>query len=138
MANVLNKTTGQFLKSVNEPDYPQDEWIWAPDLSAFSVIGGYNSKYVVLPATNPVQIMSEQDRALIDEQEAAQDAVNVKTEVKQTWDINYSNTKPLSLLLLNLYNEIKNSLKADAVDSPLPDLTEQDIKNLFETIVDGN
>lgn len=32
MANVINRTTKQYLKSVNTPDYPEDEWIINPDL----------------------------------------------------------------------------------------------------------
>jgi len=30
MANVLNKITKQYLKSVNTPDYPTSEWIINP------------------------------------------------------------------------------------------------------------
>lgn len=33
MANVLNRTTKQYLLSVNTPDYPETEWIINPDLS---------------------------------------------------------------------------------------------------------
>jgi len=30
MSNVINKTTGQYLQSVNTPDYKTDEWIINP------------------------------------------------------------------------------------------------------------
>lgn len=49
MANVLNRTTGATLPyrkdyrpSVNEPDYPEVDWIWDPDLSA---VAGFDSIY---------------------------------------------------------------------------------------------
>lgn len=34
MSDVVNRTTGQYLKSVNTPDYPEADWIINPDLSA--------------------------------------------------------------------------------------------------------
>jgi hypothetical protein len=42
MANVLNRTTKQFLASVNTPDYSEADWIVNPDLTA---VAGYPSKY---------------------------------------------------------------------------------------------
>ena len=32
MANVINRITKQYLKSVNTPDYPELEWIINPEL----------------------------------------------------------------------------------------------------------
>lgn len=34
MANVLNKQTLRYLRSVNTPDYPTSEWLINPDISA--------------------------------------------------------------------------------------------------------
>jgi hypothetical protein len=34
VANVLSRTTGAYLASVNTPDYPETDWIINPDLSA--------------------------------------------------------------------------------------------------------
>lgn len=45
MSNVLNRTTKQYLPSVNTPDYPSDEWIINPDLSAVTDLP---SKYWVI------------------------------------------------------------------------------------------
>ncbi len=42
MANVLNRTTKQYLESVNTPDYPTEDWIINPDLSSVS---GVDKKY---------------------------------------------------------------------------------------------
>ena len=36
MANVLNRTTLQYLISVNTPDYPDTDWIINPDMSGLS------------------------------------------------------------------------------------------------------
>lgn len=33
MANVINKTTFKYLRSVNTPDYPEEDWVINPDVS---------------------------------------------------------------------------------------------------------
>lgn len=45
MANVLNRQSRLYLKSVNTPDYPESDWIINPDLSAVS---GLPSQYWVI------------------------------------------------------------------------------------------
>lgn len=49
MADVLHRTAGatfpyrkDYRQSVNEPDFPQADWIWDPDLSA---VAGFDSIY---------------------------------------------------------------------------------------------
>ena len=42
MANVINTTTLQFLRSVNSPDYPAPTWKRNPDMSA---VDGVDRKY---------------------------------------------------------------------------------------------
>ena len=34
MADVVNKATGQYRRSVNTPDFPDTEWLINPDLTA--------------------------------------------------------------------------------------------------------
>ncbi len=38
MGNVLNRTTGIYLESVNTPDYPSEDWVINPDLSTVSSV----------------------------------------------------------------------------------------------------
>lgn len=38
MADVVNRTTVQYLRSVNTPDYPTGSWIINPDLSALASV----------------------------------------------------------------------------------------------------
>jgi len=45
MADVLNRTTRELLRSVNTPDYPAADWIASPDLSA--VAGFPTWKWVI-------------------------------------------------------------------------------------------
>jgi hypothetical protein len=42
MSNVINRTTKQYLQSVNTPDYPETDWISDPDLTA---VEGVAQKY---------------------------------------------------------------------------------------------
>ena len=84
MSDVLNRTTGltypygkDYRKSVNEPDFPQVDWIWEPDLSA---VVGFNSIYwditgdvvsLVDQATRDARDAEIAAQALIDERDAA-------------------------------------------------------------------
>ena len=34
MANVINRTTYEYLESVNTPDYSEVDWLHDPDVSA--------------------------------------------------------------------------------------------------------
>lgn len=43
--DVLNRTTKELRRSVNEPDYLIEDWIHGPDLSA---VTGYDSRYWVI------------------------------------------------------------------------------------------
>ncbi len=71
MAAVLNRTTKQYLKSVNEPDYPLTGWIHSPALTA---VVGYSSKYWVITG-DVVSLMSQAEMDAVDlaEQEAEKD-----------------------------------------------------------------
>lgn len=42
MGDVLNRATGQYLKSVNTPDFDPEKWIINPDLKD---VGGVDQKY---------------------------------------------------------------------------------------------
>ena len=54
MADVLNRVTKQFLRSVNTPDYPAEDWIINPDLTEVAAVPWRYWKIVgdaVLPMT---------------------------------------------------------------------------------------
>jgi hypothetical protein len=67
MANVLNRTTKQYLPSVNEPDYPQVDWIWNPNLGA---VTGFASKYWTITG-DVVTLMNQGARDAVDAAELA-------------------------------------------------------------------
>lgn len=67
MANVLNRSTKELRRSVNTPEYPAEDWIINPDLSA---VDGYASKYWVISG-DTVSLMDEAARAAVDEAESA-------------------------------------------------------------------
>lgn len=62
MANVLNRTTREYLRSVHDPDYPVQDWIHNPDLSA---VVGYPSKYWVITG-DAVSLMTQSERDAVD------------------------------------------------------------------------
>lgn len=78
MANVLNRTTLQYLKSVNTPDYDPADWIINPDLSA---VNGVPKKYWKISG-NSVLEMTPQEKSDKD-----QELANTPTNIPQTKNI---------------------------------------------------
>ena len=62
MASVINKTTNQYLASVNTPDYSESDWVINPDLSSVS---GIASKYWKVVDGQVVE-MSSGEKAVVD------------------------------------------------------------------------
>lgn len=60
MASVLNKTTLEFISSVNTPDYPEDKYIINPDMSA---VAGVPQKYWKLAGSVPVPMTDTEKTA---------------------------------------------------------------------------
>ena len=73
MASALNRTTKQYLTSVNTPDYPVADWIIDPDLSA---VVGFPSIYWVITG-DVVTLMTQVERDAVDATilEASRDAL---------------------------------------------------------------
>ncbi len=69
MADVLNRTTLQFLASVNTPDFPVGSWVIDPDMSA---VANVPQKYWLLTG----DVVSEMDQA-------AKDVVNAAAAAAQ-------------------------------------------------------
>lgn len=83
MANVLNRTTKQFLASANTPDFPLLDWIHNPDMSA---VTGFDSRYWIISG-DVVTLMDAPSRAALDAAavEAARD--ELANQLDQTEDI---------------------------------------------------
>lgn len=63
MANVINRTTLEYLTSVNTPDYPTGSWIINPDLSALTNVP---SKYWKVVADSVLQMNTTEKNAVDD------------------------------------------------------------------------
>lgn len=83
MASVLHRTTKQYLASANTPDYPVQDWIINPDLSA---VDGWAQKYWIITG-DLVSLADANARAAIDaaETEAQRDAITAQLD--QTEDV---------------------------------------------------
>ena len=122
--DVLNRTTRQFLRSVNEPDYPKSEWIWEPDLGA---VTGIDSKYWVV-AGDVVSLMKQADRDEVDATLAAQAVATDRAEQKARLD----SERLLKGMVLWVRDEL-NELRAK---HSLPPLTAKEIKAAIKGHVD--
>lgn len=63
MADVLNRLTKQFLRSVNTPDYPEADWIINPDLSR---VDGIPWRYWKIVGDAVVEMTTE-EKAIVDQ-----------------------------------------------------------------------
>lgn len=62
MANVIHRTTLQYLKSVNTPDYPESDWIRNPDMS---LVAQVPQKYWKIDGEQ-VKPMTQVERDVVD------------------------------------------------------------------------
>lgn len=96
MATVLNRTTKQYLESVNTPDYPAAQWIHNPNLSA---VQGWPSKYWTISGDN-VLLMSEGERNNIDAIELSNSRDRTSNRMDDIEDI----VRALGLSVIDLTN----------------------------------
>ena len=68
MANVLNRTSKQYRASVNTPDFPVQDWIINPDISA---VVGFDRKYWIITGDS-VTLMDQTARDALDAAEFIQ------------------------------------------------------------------
>ncbi len=83
MSDVLNRTTGQFLKSVHTPDFDVADWIINPDLTA---VAGQPSKYWLI-AGDVVSLASAGEQTTIDSDLAAATDLASKDSAKTAVDV---------------------------------------------------
>lgn len=133
MASVLNRTTKEFLRSVNTPEYDVAEWIINPDLSA---LAGVPIKYWKISG-DAVTEMTQAEKDAVDAAEQSARVAAIKAALKARFDEESDNTKALGLLMLELYQLIRSEIKPAALNNPLPDITPSQAKARFNSIVDG-
>lgn len=83
MAHVLNRTTKQFIRSVNTPDFDVADWIINPDLTA---VAGQPSRYWLI-AGDVVSLMGAPAQAVVDADIAAAKVAVEKVAAKNSIDV---------------------------------------------------
>lgn len=86
MADVLNRTTKQFLRSVNTPEYDPADWIVNPDLAA---VAGVHRKYWKIDGDTVLE-MSTAEKQAVDDQEKQNLISGYKVRVGDTFQIVFS------------------------------------------------
>jgi len=99
MASVLNRTTRQYLQSVNTPDYPTLDWIIEPDLSA---VVGFAAKYWIITG-DVVTLMDQAARDAVDaaELEASRDSTTNGLDQVESLD------RAFALVILDEINTLR-------------------------------
>jgi len=105
MANVLNRTTKQYITSANTPEYPVEQWIINSDLSA---VVGFASKYWVVTG-DVVTLMSQAQRDAVDaaEVEARRDALAAEMDNLESY------ARAFALIMLDEINLHAGNISGD-------------------------
>jgi hypothetical protein len=122
MANVLNRTTKEFRRSVNTPDYPVENWIINPDLSSLIVEG------------DTVRDMTDVEKDVVDANEASAAEAAAKTAAKAVID----GADPIMNKTLTAIAEvIQDELQALKNNTPLASRTMDQLKQAAKDKIDG-
>lgn len=96
MAAVLHRVTKQYLPSANTPDYPTQDWIINPNLSA---VIGFDSRYWKING-DTVSLMTQGERDAVDAASLATARNAAAAQLQQQEDI----LRALMLLVLDEFN----------------------------------
>lgn len=112
MANVVSRTSPyKYLRSVNEPDYPETDWIWNPDLSA---VEGFPPKYWAVSG-DAVSLLSQAERDAIDAAEQSDRLDAIANELTQAQSV----LRAITEVLVDEFNRHAEKTNAilDAIDN---------------------
>ncbi len=128
MSDVLNRTTGQFIQSVNTPNFDIADWIINPDLSA---VTGQPVKYWVIdpPASDTVRLATGGEQSTIDTDIATATSDSQKATAKNQVDVERV-VRAIVELLPNEFN-ILRSLHS------LPDRTAAQVNAALKANIDA-
>lgn len=129
MASVLNRTTKEFKRSANTPDFPVADWIINPDLTA---VAGAPIKYWIIdpPASDTIRLATVGEQLVIDNQIAADQELAEKDAAKTGTDTD----RRLLGFMQVMVDEI-NILRLNAGIPPARDL--DDYKNATRNNIDA-
>lgn len=136
MSDVLNRTTKEFLRSVNDPDYPTADWIIEPMVGAQRMRDWIDpsqrrtSTYVDI-AGDVVTEMSDVDKDAVDAAAAAAADLARKAAAKDEYDGDFELL--IKALALVMIDEV-NILRAVAA---LPDRTAAQLRTAIRNKVDS-
>ena len=111
MASVLNRTTREYRRSVNTPEYPVQDWIIDPDLSA---VTGVPSRYWVITG----DVVTEMDQAAKDAVDA-QELADLYDKLADTLEQSDSYDRAIALTLLDGVNNLSGKITGilNAIDN---------------------
>lgn len=126
MANVINRITLQYIKSVNTPDYDSADWVINPDMS---LVAGIPEKYWRLVGDTPKEMTIAQKNA-VDQAEA--DVLALQQENAKDFEISFDTLmKAFALVVLDEINILRsNASLADRTISQL----KQAVKDKYDTL----
>ena len=129
MSDVVHRTTKQYLRSVSTGDYPVQDWIINPNLSA---VTGFASKYWTI-TVDVVTLMTQGERDAVDSSEAAAVLASARAGAKADYDSAIARVEKLSKAIALVALDQINILRTDAAR---PVVTAAQMKTAIEAKVD--
>jgi hypothetical protein len=146
MVDVLNRTTKQFIPSANTPDYPVEQWIHNPDMSA---VAGQPARYWEISG-DTVGLMDAGERDAVDAAELVAQLDGIADQFDNVKDY----ARAIALVLLDSYlltrarvNGILDAIDAGgtlaaiktsvAAINNLPDVTPAQLKDALREKLEG-
>lgn len=111
MADVLNRTTKQYLQSVNTPDFDPADWIINPDLTA---VAGQPVRYWLI-AGDTVSLADQSTRDAIDAALAADREATQKESAKDEFDVERV-LKALAELMVDEFNTLRQQFNTTTAE----------------------
>jgi hypothetical protein len=106
MADVVNRTTKQYLQSVNTPDFSPAQWIINPDLSA---VAGQPSKYWTITG-DVITLQNAGEQAATDAALAAAAATDAREATKDPVAATLDPVGMQTRALIEIFNQRDNYL----------------------------
>lgn len=127
MANVLHRSTREYLRSVHGPAYPMEEWIHDPILEA---VEGYQNKYWIVTG-DTVSLMNQAQRDAVD----AADLIAIRDSAASELSKVESILRAFMLVVIDEFNA--HALKHNAILTAIDSATSlADLKTRVGTITD--
>lgn len=128
MANVFNKTTNRYYRSVHTPDYPEADYLINPDVSALE--GSVPERYWKFDGVDAVVEMTQAEKDAYDAARLAERRAKLQAAAEQEF-----NSNPVTLAIMKMFFKEINKLRVKNGD---PEYTVQQFNTALQNELESS